>query len=77
MCGMAASKTSDPITLQRLERGLAIAALAVSLDGPKYLPIFKRMEAEVAKARADEDDVSRALNLAAAYTRGGGMRAIR
>lgn len=71
------SAVHHPISIERLERALSIAALAVALDGDVYLPIFKRMEDEVRKAHETCDARNRAHDLAANYAPAGKIRAMR
>jgi len=49
-----------------LDRALAIAAAIVARDGPAYLPIFLRLEAEREKARGDGAAMARARAMAGA-----------
>lgn len=55
------------VTIERLERALAIAAYVVVLDGPVAAPLFNRLERELEKARATDDSVSRARALLERY----------
>lgn len=55
------------VSIERLERALAIAAYVVTLDGPVAAPLFDRLERELAKARATQDTVSRARALVESY----------
>jgi hypothetical protein len=66
----------EPITIERLERALAVAAYIVTLDGPKAVPIFERLERELAAMRADQDAVGRAKKLLESYSTAGGVKAI-
>jgi hypothetical protein len=54
---------SDEITVPRLERGLAVAAQLVLLDGPVMVPMFERLERELAALRQTQDAVARAKRL--------------
>ena len=67
----------QPVTLERLEHGLAVAAYIVTLDGPIAAPIFERLERELATMRADQDTVNRARQLLDSYRVDGGVKAIR
>lgn len=60
--------TSEPITVERLERALAVAAYVVVLDGPVMVPIFERLERELAAMRRQEDTVARAKRLLETYS---------
>lgn len=55
------------VTIERLERALAIAAYVVTLDGPIAAPLFNRLERELATARAAGDTVARARALIESY----------
>lgn len=69
----------EPVTPARIERALALCAYLVARDeeGLKLVPIMDRLEAELARARAEEDPVFRARRLLHAYTVPGGLNAIR
>jgi hypothetical protein len=60
----------EPITIERLERALALCAYLVVLDGPVVLPFFERLERELAAMRQTQDAVMRAKRLLESY---GGM----
>jgi hypothetical protein len=64
------------VTLERLERGLAIAAYLVVLHGPALAPIFERLEREVATMRSNHDAVGRAKRLLESYRDTGGVKAV-
>lgn len=51
---------SKPITVDRIERALAVAAYVVVNHGDVYLPIFERLECELADAKRRADAVGRA-----------------
>ena len=51
------------VTIERLERALALCAYIVELDGPVAAPLFERLERELAAAKACEDVVMRAKAL--------------
>lgn len=53
-----------PADLERLEDALKTVALAIEEDGPVYLPLFERIEAEIAEKRGGVDALSRARRLA-------------
>jgi hypothetical protein len=64
------AKTADKtVSIERLERALAIAAYVVTVDGPIATPLFNRLERELAKARATNDSVARARALVESYRR--------
>ena len=64
------------LTIERLERALALAAYVVMLDGPVAAPLFNRLERELATARAAGDSVERAKALLESYRTAGGLKAI-
>jgi hypothetical protein len=66
-----------PVTIERLERGLALLAYMVVLDGPVLAPLFDKLERELALMRAGQDTVSRAKALLETYRVEGGLKAIR
>jgi hypothetical protein len=60
----------EPITIERIERSLALCARLVVLDGPVVIPLFERLERELAAARAEQDTVERAKRLLESYRDG-------
>lgn len=54
---------SEEITVERLERALALCAYIIVLDGPAAAPIFERLERELEVMRTREDTVARAKRL--------------
>jgi hypothetical protein len=54
---------SEPVTIERLERGLAILAYCIERDGPVVVPLFERLERELAALRQTQDTVGRAKRL--------------
>jgi hypothetical protein len=54
---------SEPVTIERLERGLALLAYMMSLDGAVYAPLFEKLERELDMMRANENTVVRAKRL--------------
>jgi hypothetical protein len=70
-------QSREPVTIERLERGLAVAAYLVVLDGPKAIPIFEKLELDLAAMRAAGDTEARALALLDSYRTRGGLKAIR
>jgi hypothetical protein len=54
---------SEPITIERLERALALCAYLVVRHGPYLTPIFERLERELATMRSNEAAVGRAKAL--------------
>lgn len=72
---MSNAHDNDEVTLERLERALAIVAYAVVQYGRVYAPILERLEREVEAARRD-DPLLRAQKLLAAYTDNGALKAM-
>ena len=58
---------SEPVTIERLEGGLAVLAYIMSLDGPVYAPLFEKLEREREAMRSREDTVARAKRLLETY----------
>lgn len=52
--------------LAEIRRGLQIAAQIVARDGPDYLPIFLRLEAEERRAARESEVMARAIEMAGA-----------
>jgi hypothetical protein len=67
---------SEAVTVERLERALALCAYIVVLDGPVAVPWFERLERELVAAQAREDTVSRAKALLETYSGPATRRAI-
>jgi hypothetical protein len=51
------------VTIERLERGLALLAYCIELDGPVVVPLFERLERELEAMRRQQDTVARAKRL--------------
>jgi hypothetical protein len=66
----------EPVTIERLERALAVAAYLVVLDGPGVAHTFERLERELATMRSNNDAVGRAKKLLESYAVAGGTKAI-
>jgi hypothetical protein len=66
----------QPITIERLERALAVAAYLVTRHGIKAVPIFERLERELAKMKSDQDAIGRAKQLLEAYRVAGGQKVV-
>ena len=64
------------VTIERMERALALCAYLVVLDGPVAIPWFERVERELAAKRAEQDTVERAKRLLESYGRMTERRAI-
>lgn len=74
--GEAGQVTVNVVTIERLERALALAAYIVMLDGPIAAPLFDRLERELAAARATNGTVARAKALLESYRTTGALKAI-
>lgn len=57
---------SEPVTLSDLQKMHRIAAVLLTAN-PVYLPIFNRIEHELAVFEAKDDAISRARAIAALY----------
>jgi hypothetical protein len=68
--------TTEYVSLERLERALAVVAYVVLRHGAVYAPILERLEREVELARRN-DPLTRAKRILAGYTEVGGRKAIR
>jgi len=53
----------QPVTIERLERALAVAAYLVTRHGVKAVPIFEKLERELARMKSDQDAIGRAKQL--------------
>lgn len=56
------------VTVERLERALAVVAYLIGLDGPKVVPLFERLERELAAMRQTEDAMGRARRMVESYS---------
>jgi hypothetical protein len=66
----------QPVTLERLERGLVVAAYLIELHGPVMAPIFERLEREAEAMRSNQDAAGRAKKLLDAYRTAGGVKPV-
>jgi hypothetical protein len=57
----------EPVTIERLERALAFCAYCVVRDGPVVVPLFERLERELAAMRQTQDTMGRAKRLLESY----------
>ena len=73
---MADAHDNGEVTLERLERALAVVAYVVLHHGRAYAPILERLEREVEAARRD-DLVVRARRHVDSYTTRGHLKAMR
>jgi TPP-dependent pyruvate/acetoin dehydrogenase alpha subunit len=74
--GMTQQAPQRIVTIAEIEHALVVMAYVVRLHGPKYAPLMYRLKAELEKARR-EDPLVEADNILMAYTREGGVKAIR
>lgn len=61
------AREHEPLTIERVERALALCAYLVVLDGPWLAPIYNRLEQELAAMREADDTVARAKRLLEGY----------
>jgi hypothetical protein len=54
---------SEAVTTERLERGFALCAYLVGLDGPVAVPLFESLERELTAIRRTQDTMDRAKRL--------------
>lgn len=73
---MHSGTPTEYVSLERLERALAVMAYIVLRHGAVYAPILERLEREVEAARRD-DPISRAKHILDRYTKAGGRNAMR
>jgi hypothetical protein len=73
---MQSSQPTEYVSLERLERALAVVAYIVLRHGAVYAPILERLEREVEVARRD-DPMIRAKRILEGYTDAGGRNAMR
>ena len=64
----SAAREEEPVTIERLERALALCAYLVTRDGPVVVPLFERLERELAAMRKTQDTVDRAKRLLESYS---------
>lgn len=62
-CGTRIVRDGEEITVERLERALAVCAYLVMLDGPVIVSLFERLERDLAAMRGNEAAVIRAKEL--------------
>jgi hypothetical protein len=64
----------QPVTLERIERGLVVCAYLMERHGLDLAPIFERLEREAEVMRSNQDTASRAKQLLASYRVAGGVK---
>lgn len=57
--------TRDDIDIRRIESALGVAARVVQIHGPLFLPVFERLEKEVARRRRQDKAMQRVEKAAA------------
>ncbi|SHM37515.1 hypothetical protein SAMN05444321_6141 [Bradyrhizobium lablabi] len=60
---MGSEGKHEPVTIERLEQCLLLAAYFIELDGPVMVPIFERLERELEAAKRTEATSDRARKL--------------
>lgn len=65
----------QPVTLERIERGLVVVAYLME-RGLDIAPIFEKLEREAETMRSHQDATSRAKRLLDSYRVAGGVKAI-
>lgn len=58
-----AKRSSEPVTIERIEDCLALAAYFVVVDGPVMIPIFERLERELEALKRTEATIQRARQI--------------
>lgn len=66
-----APQNAELTLVERVERALVLLAYFIELDGDVHIPMYERLEAELAELKRREDTRSRARRLIAGY---GAMR---
>jgi hypothetical protein len=65
--GAGEMRKQEPITIERVERGLAILAYMMELDGPVYAPLYENLERALDELHRQEDTVARARRRLESY----------
>lgn len=60
--------TAELTLAERVERALVLLAYFIELDGDVHIPMYERLEAELAELKRREDTRSRAHRLIAGYS---------
>ena len=66
----------QPVTLERLEPGLLVAARLMELHGPVMAPIFEKLEREAEAMRSSQEAAGRARRLLEAHRITGGVKPV-
>ncbi len=64
---LAVPPTAELTLIERVERALVLLAYFIELDGDVHIPMYERLEAELAELKRREDTRSRARRLIAGY----------
>ncbi len=64
----------QPVTLERIERGLVVVAYLMERHGFDLVPIFEKLEREAETMRSHQDAASRAKQLLASYRAASGVK---
>jgi hypothetical protein len=66
----------QPVTLERIERGLVVVAHLMELHGLDLAPIFVKLEREAEAMRSSQDAAGRARKLLEAHRMAGGVKPV-
>lgn len=66
-----------PCLITRLERALVLLAYLIEIDGDLHVPLYEKLEAVLQDRLSAEDTKSPARQRLAAYSRSGGLNAMR
>src|SRR5580700_4702897 len=73
---MSTTEQTHLSTIERIERALLVLAYFIELDGDVHVPMYEKLEAELAELRKQEDTKARARKLLLSYTNVGSLKAI-
>ncbi|TCU75295.1 hypothetical protein EDE08_103515 [Bradyrhizobium sp. R2.2-H] len=63
----SSAREHEPLTIERVERALALCAYLIVQHGDRLAPIYDRLERELAGMRANDNAVVRAKRLLESY----------
>jgi hypothetical protein len=66
----------QPVTLERIERGLIVTAYLMELHGHVMAPIFEKLERAAEAMRSSEDAAGRARRLLEAHRVAGAQKVV-
>lgn len=69
-------RQAQPVTAERLERGLVVLAYLIERDGDVHLALYEKLEAELIELRRRESIKTRARGLLTSYSDAGALKAI-